>query len=65
LIELCMKMKRNTDKKAKGKDALEKVNRNHGRTLAKLGEGIDKEFVAEVDAFINDNRNALERIAKK
>lgn len=60
-------MKKNGDnkRKAKVKAALKKVNKNHGRTLAKRGESIDREFKAEVEAFIQKNRIALERLSKK
>lgn len=47
-----MKIKRNNKRNAKVKAALKKANRNNKRTLAKLGEGIDSEFRAEVDSFI-------------
>lgn len=58
-------IKQNNNRKTKVKAAMVKVNKNHGKTLKKLGEGVDDEFIAQVDAFIEQYRTALKRLAKK
>lgn len=44
---------------------IEKVNNVHGKTLDKLGGGVDDKFIVDVNAFIGTYRSALQRLAKK
>ena len=59
-----MNIEQDSKRKKKIKASIEKVNKNHGRTLAKLG-GMDDKFINEVDAFIEKDRSALKRLEKK
>ena len=60
-----MKIQRKNKGRAGVTAALESVDKDHGRTLARLGEGIDKGFAAAGDALIGRYRNALKRLSKK
>jgi hypothetical protein len=64
-MKVSMNIEQESKRKKKIKASIKKVNKIHGKTLEKLGEGVDDKFITRVDAFIEKNRSALNRLAKK